>query len=169
MPNVPTEKYSITITGLENGQPCDVRVRAVNAKTSSTGPWRWVSATATPVQVPGPPGLDTTGVLSAHEALQVIWTPPADTGGGVVTGYEITYSSGRNTPTNQRNRLSHFNNYHRTQQRLRLHRVGQSHICLGQESTLTCSNRNTKGCARRPTQRRRPARRQQLTPAATQS
>ena len=94
VPNVPTEKYSITITGLENGQPCDVRVRAVNAKTSSTGPWRWVSATATPVQVPGPPGLDTTGVLSAHEALQVIWTPPADTGGGVVTGYEITYSSG---------------------------------------------------------------------------
>ena len=94
VPNVPTEKYSITITGLENGQPCDVRVRAVNAKTSSTGPWRWVSATATPVQVPGPPGLDTTGVLSAHEALQVIWTPPADTGGGVVTGYEITYWSG---------------------------------------------------------------------------
>ena len=94
VPNVPTEKYSITITGLENGQPCDVRVRAVNAKTSSTGPWRWVSVTATPVQVPGPPSLATTGVLPAHEALQVTWTPPADTGGGIITGYEITYSSG---------------------------------------------------------------------------
>ena len=94
VPNAPTEKYLITITGLENGQPCDVRVRAVNAKTSSIGPWRWASATATPVKVPGPPSLETTGVLSAHEALQVTWTPPADTGGGIITGYEITYLSG---------------------------------------------------------------------------
>ena len=94
VPNVPTETYSITITGLGNGQPCEVRARAVNIKTSPSGPWRWASATATPVQVPGPPRLDASGVLSAHEALQVTWTPPTDTGGGLITGYEITYSSG---------------------------------------------------------------------------
>ncbi len=94
VPNIPTEKYSITIIGLGNGQPCEIRVRAVNAKTSANGPWRWASATATPVQVPGPPRLDASGVLSAHEALQVTWTPPTDTGGGLITGYEITYSSG---------------------------------------------------------------------------
>ena len=56
VPNIPTEKYSITIIGLGNGQPCEIRVRAVNAKTSANGPWRWASATATPVQVPGPQG-----------------------------------------------------------------------------------------------------------------
>ncbi|MXW75950.1 MAG: hypothetical protein F4Z58_07900 [Acidimicrobiaceae bacterium] len=94
VPNVPTESYRIVITGLENGQPCEVRVRAVNAKTSLTGPWRWASATAAPVQAPGPPGLDASGVLSAHQALQITWTPPVDTGGGAITGYEITYTSG---------------------------------------------------------------------------
>ena len=94
VPNIPTEKYSITIIGLENGQPCQIRVRAVNAKTSATGPWRWSTTTAIPVQVPGPPRLDAGGVLSAHEALQVTWTPPTDTGGGTITGYEITYWSG---------------------------------------------------------------------------
>ncbi len=92
--NVPTETYTITITGLENGQPCQVRVRAVNIKSSPTAPWLWATATATPVQVPGPPTLEASGVLSAHESLQVTWTPPASTGGSAITGYEITYASG---------------------------------------------------------------------------
>ncbi len=94
VPNVPTETYTITITGLENGQPCQVRVRAVNIKTSPTAPWRWATATATPVQAPGPPTLDASGVLSTHQALQVTWTPPARAGGSTITGYEITYASG---------------------------------------------------------------------------
>lgn len=94
VPNVPTETYTITITGLENGQPCQVRVRAVNVKSSPSAPWLWASATATPVQPPGPPTLDASGVLSAHQALQVTWTPPASTGGNTITGYEITYASG---------------------------------------------------------------------------
>ena len=94
VPNVLTEVYTITITGLENGQPCQVRVRAVNIKSSPTAPWLWASATATPVQVPGPPTLDASGVLSAHQSLQVTWTPPAGTGGSAITGYEITYASG---------------------------------------------------------------------------
>lgn len=94
VPNIPTEVYTITITGLENGQPCEVRVRAVNIKTSPTGPWPWASATATPVQAPGPPTLDAGSVVSAHQALQVTWTPPTSTGGDTITGYEITYASG---------------------------------------------------------------------------
>ena len=94
VPNIPTQKYSVNIIGLENGQPCQIRVRAVNARTSATGSWLWATASAIPVRVSGPPGLDASGVVSANEALQVTWTAPTDTGGGTITGYEITYSSG---------------------------------------------------------------------------
>lgn len=92
--NVPTETYTTTITGLVNGQPCRVRVRAVNTKSSPTGPWLWAYATATPVQVTGPPILTADGVVSAHRSLQVTWAPPSRTGGTTVTGYEVSYASG---------------------------------------------------------------------------
>lgn len=95
VPDPAPEKHSITITGLEKGQPCEIRVRAVNSKTSVSGPWSWTLASATPLQAPAPPTLNPSDVLSAHQGLQVFWTPPPDTGGGTITGYEITYVSGR--------------------------------------------------------------------------
>lgn len=94
VPNVLTEVYTTTITGLDNGRPCQVRVRAVNIKSSPTAPWLWATATGTPVQVPSPPTLEAGGVLAAHQSLQVTWTPPAGTGGSAITGYGITYASG---------------------------------------------------------------------------
>ena len=86
--------HTTTVTGLENGRPCEVRVRAVNANSSPRGPWSWASATAVPIRVPGPPTLNASGVLSADQALHVAWTPPADTGGSSTIGYEISYASG---------------------------------------------------------------------------
>lgn len=94
VPNVPTETYSITISGLTNGAPCQVRVRAVNSKSSPTGPWPWASTAATPLQTPEPPTLDVTGVQSAHKSLVLTWAAPTNTGGSPITGYEITYASG---------------------------------------------------------------------------
>ena len=93
-PQNPPQTYTLTIAGLENGKACDIRVRAVNAKSHTNGPWRWATARATPKRAPGPPTLVPTGVVAAHESLIVTWLPPTDTGGSTITGYEITYSSG---------------------------------------------------------------------------
>lgn len=94
VPDVPTEVNMVIVTGLDNGQPCEIRIRAVNEKTSETGPWRWAAASGTPTQAPGPPTLEATGVLVAHQSLLVTWRPPASTGGSPITGYEVTYTSG---------------------------------------------------------------------------
>lgn len=95
VPDPAPEDYSITIGGLDKGQPCEIRVRAVNSKTSVNGPWEWASVSAAPLQAPGPPILNPSDVVSAHQALQLFWTPPTDTGGSTISGYEITYVSDR--------------------------------------------------------------------------
>uniref|UniRef100_UPI00117B07A4 fibronectin type III domain-containing protein n=1 Tax=Kineosporia sp. A_224 TaxID=1962180 RepID=UPI00117B07A4 len=77
---------SITITGLQNGVPVTVVVRAVNAGGTSPD-----SAPFGPVTPVGPPAAPVIGTaaLAGPTSATVSWTPPTDTGGSAITGYEI--------------------------------------------------------------------------------
>ena len=84
---------SHTITGLTNGAPQNVAVRAVNA--AGPGPW---SATATgtprltsarPTSVPTAPPSPT--VASGAGRLTVAWSAPSGAGDEAITGYQVRY------------------------------------------------------------------------------
>ena len=75
-----------TITGLSNGVEYDLQVRAVNI----AGDGLWSSTrTGTPRTVPGAPGIDS--VTPGDESLAVAWSAPPDTGGAVITSYDLRY------------------------------------------------------------------------------
>ena len=83
------------LTGLENGAQYDVQVRAVN----SIGHGSWsATAAATPTTAPQShttPEAPSTGTATpADQSLTVTWTPPANTGGAVITTYDIRYLRG---------------------------------------------------------------------------
>lgn len=77
-----------TVTGLTNGTPVHVRVRAVNA--TGTGAASAVRS-ATPVDVPDAPAAPT--VTPDDRAVTLGWSAPADTGGTAVTGYRVEIST----------------------------------------------------------------------------
>ncbi|AGL16845.1 fibronectin type III domain-containing protein [Actinoplanes sp. N902-109] len=79
-----------TVTGLINGTSYDVQVRAVNE--AGAGP-ATASVTVTPGTTPGAP----TGLAATRgdASATVTFTPPADTGGSPVTGYQVSTDDGR--------------------------------------------------------------------------
>jgi large repetitive protein len=84
-----TTQLTATVTGLTNGTPYDVEVRATNGV--GAGP-ATSAQTITPASVPGAP----TGVVAVRgdSSVKVSFTPPADMGGLAITGYTITGSPG---------------------------------------------------------------------------
>ncbi|CAN7145333.1 fibronectin type III domain-containing protein [Microbacterium sp. LjRoot45] len=77
-----TLSTAFALTGLTNGTPVNVQVRAINAIGTGQAS---VVATATPRTVPGAP----TAVAAASNtgSLDVSWTAPTSNGGSAVTGY----------------------------------------------------------------------------------
>ena len=76
------------ITGLTNGTPYDVRMRAAN----SAGPGDWAFfPTVTPgaFTEPGAPTIDS--VTSGDDSLTVNWSPPDSNGGSAITAYRVEW------------------------------------------------------------------------------
>ena len=101
----------VAISDLENGNACEVRVRAnsfidadddgeKNGDEATLENPPWAEGSGTPVTLPGAPtGLE---VVIAHQSLQITWNAPADSdsgtepgdGGSDITGYKVTWSAG---------------------------------------------------------------------------
>ncbi len=77
---------SYTITGLSGGVKYDFQLRAHN--DSGHGPWSLGEADEPTTVKPAAPAI--TDVTRSDRTLAVVWTAPADTGGGV-TAYDVQY------------------------------------------------------------------------------
>ena len=78
---------SYTITGLEGGVKYEFQLRAHNG--SGHGPWSRAVGDEPTTAVPSAPSI--TSVTRGDRTLAVVWTVPADTGGGVITAYDVRY------------------------------------------------------------------------------
>ena len=81
-----------TVTGLTNGTPYAIKVRAVNgvgAGTASGGQ----TVTPAPTAAGPPTGLN---VTAGNASLGLSFQPPADDGGTPVTGYQVSVDDGAN-------------------------------------------------------------------------
>ena len=78
---------SHTITGLEGGVKYEFQLRAHN--DSGHGPWSQAEAEE-PTTVAAS-ALSITSITRGDRSLAVVWTAPADTGGGVITAYDVRY------------------------------------------------------------------------------
>ena len=78
---------SYTITGLEGGVMYEIQLRAHN--DSGHGPWSLGEADEPTTVAPSAPAI--TDVTRSDSTLAVVWTAPADTGGGVITAYDVHY------------------------------------------------------------------------------
>ena len=88
-----------TITGLENGETYDVRVRVCNA--IGCGTWSPSSSIRVPPTTPGPVRkLTGEGI---EEGITVRWTAPLSDGGSPITGYESRHeeSTSSTSPSDQ--------------------------------------------------------------------
>jgi predicted phage tail protein len=81
---------SLVVTGLTNGTAYRFQVAAVNAVGTSA--FSALSIAVTPATVPGAPviGTATAGVAGGAINATARWTPPAATGGSVITGYRVS-------------------------------------------------------------------------------
>jgi titin len=77
-----------TITGLTNGTPYTVVMRAHNRMGDSVDS---APASGTPATVPGPP--TNIVITDGNTQLTVAFTPPASTGGSVITGYQYVVNN----------------------------------------------------------------------------
>ena len=77
---------SYTITGLRGGVKYEFQLRAHN--DSGHGPWSLGEADEPTTVAPSAPAI--TDVTRSDRTLAVVWTAPADTGGGV-TAYDVRY------------------------------------------------------------------------------
>ena len=109
--DVPTRQLQeTTITGLANGNACEVRVQAnsyndvnedgmqngtptdmENAERTLTSPR--AEGSGTPVTLPNAPGA-APEVTTAHESLQITWNAPEEDGGSDITGYKVIWDAG---------------------------------------------------------------------------
>ncbi len=78
---------SYTITGLTGGVKYEFQLRAHN--DSGHGPWSQAEAEEPTTVASAAPAI--TSITRGDRALAVVWTAPADTGGGVITAYDVRY------------------------------------------------------------------------------
>ena len=93
------------ITGLANGEACEVQVRAnsyddvddsedqATDGTEDTKMSLWAKGSGTPVTIPNAPA-DAPEVTTAHQSLQVTWVAPEVDGGSDITGYKVIWTAG---------------------------------------------------------------------------
>ena len=82
----PGTAVSTSITGLANGQPYQVAVRAINS--NGNGPWSQATL-GTPSTTPGAPVAP--NITTYGTVLDVRWSKPTDTGGADITDYDVQY------------------------------------------------------------------------------
>ena len=82
----PTNR-SHTITGLDGGVKYEFQLQASN--DSGHGPWSQAEADEPTTVAPAAPAI--TSITRGDRTLAVVWTAPADTGGGVITAYDVRY------------------------------------------------------------------------------
>jgi len=81
---------TLTVTGLDNGTPVSVSIRAVNSRGGGAAS---STVTATPRRVPDAPTI--TSVQRNLGSATVSFTPPAFNGGAGITNYEYSLDGGR--------------------------------------------------------------------------
>ena len=85
----PSTSSPLTISGLENGTPYTVRLRALNSAGVGTAS---DSAVATPMTTPGAPtGL---ALTPGDQQLSVSFVPPSDDGGSPISNFEYSVDDG---------------------------------------------------------------------------
>ena len=85
--DVGTGNLSHTITGLEGGVKYEFQLRAHN--DSGHGPWSQAEADEPTTVAPSAPSI--TSITRGDRTLAIVWTAPADTGGGGITAYDVRY------------------------------------------------------------------------------
>lgn len=83
-------RSTLLISGLTNGSPVTVSIRAVNARGGGAPS---VSAVVTPRRVPDAPAI--TGSSRASTTASIAFTAPAFDGGATITTYEYSLNGGR--------------------------------------------------------------------------
>jgi predicted RNA-binding protein with TRAM domain len=86
----------IVISGLTNGTPYTVRIKAVNA--AGSGATQASGSTSTPRTVPDAP-TDVAATPGASTVVSVSWTAPVNNGGNNITAYRIERSTNNSTWT----------------------------------------------------------------------
>ena len=78
---------SYTITGLDGGVKYEFQLRSHNG--AGHGPWSQAVGDEPTTVAPSAPAI--TSITRGDRTLAVVWTAPADTGGGVITAYDVRY------------------------------------------------------------------------------
>ena len=78
---------SYIITGLESGVKYEIQLRAHN--DAGQGPWSQSEAEEPTTVAPSAPSISS--VTRGDRSLGVVWTAPTNTGGGVITAYDVRY------------------------------------------------------------------------------
>jgi titin len=86
-----TSTSPITVTGLSNGTPVTVSIRAVNAVGAGTAS---TPVTVTPATVPGAPAIVGDTVAGSDAQLSAAFTAPASDGGSAIIRYQYSTDGG---------------------------------------------------------------------------
>ena len=78
---------SYTITGLRGGVKYEIQLRAHN--DAGQGPWSQSEAEEPTTVAPSAPSI--ASITRGDRTLAVVWTAPTNTGGGVITAYDVRY------------------------------------------------------------------------------
>ena len=78
---------SYTITGLRGGVKYEIQLRAHN--DAGQGPWSQSEAEEPTTVAPSAPYI--ASITRGDRTLAVVWTAPTNTGGGVITAYDVRY------------------------------------------------------------------------------
>ena len=78
---------SYTITGLRGGVKYEIQLRAHN--DAGQGPWSQSEAEEPTTVAPSAPSI--VSITRGDRTLAVVWTAPTNTGGGVITAYDMRY------------------------------------------------------------------------------